>query len=539
MSLSKNNKSINNKQINKTKNKTLEEKLQIIKEKIISIEINEDIISKLLNYQIPHLQNLIFSIQRNNVVLDSSDTGTGKTYTAIALCKQLNLKPLVVCPKSVVYNWHNICNIFDIVPLGIVNYETLKRNKYYHDMENFTEDIRETCPYINIIKADKLDITTNLPIRDKNGNIKKIIQRIDWNLPNNTLIIYDEAHVGKNALCAPKPSINAKLIVSIKTVLDQVKVNPNKKIYCLILSATPTDKPDRFDVILHLFDLYRPYVKKSYKQYLKSLGDNNDIIMRKIHTILYPLRASRMKISDIPSGTFMKNDVQAVIYPVSQEIANSVEEQHRIIHEAMNSLREKGDSDGLGAIIRAQNKIEVLKTGVIVNECVQYLQENKSIVIFINFNNSKQVIVDKLLESGIINLDKIGFIDGNQTISERNDTVKKFQNDELYVLLAHIKAGGVGISLHDIKGDRQRVTLINSNWSAIDLKQALGRIYRAGAKTDSIQRIVYCKSFDTSNLSRSNTLTMSIEEKIANNINEKLKNIEILNNSDLTCALKI
>ena len=43
--------------------------------------------SILLPYQIPHLKNMSKAYDENQVILDASDTGTGKTYSTCALIK--------------------------------------------------------------------------------------------------------------------------------------------------------------------------------------------------------------------------------------------------------------------------------------------------------------------------------------------------------------------------------------------------------------------------------------------------------------------
>jgi hypothetical protein len=55
---------------------------------------------------------------------------------------------------------------------------------------------------------------------------------------------------------------------------------------------------------------------------------------------------------------------------------------------------------------------------------------------------------------------------------------------------------GLGISLHDIHGDHQRVSLINFPDTASSLIQALGRTHRSGAKTPALQRIIFVANVD-------------------------------------------
>ena len=57
--------------------------------------------NKLFDFQLKHTDTLCQIITTNKKALDCSDTGTGKTYTSIATCKILGLKPFIICPKSV------------------------------------------------------------------------------------------------------------------------------------------------------------------------------------------------------------------------------------------------------------------------------------------------------------------------------------------------------------------------------------------------------------------------------------------------------
>jgi superfamily II DNA or RNA helicase len=56
-------------------------------------------------------ENVVRIIKNNKAVIDSSDTGTGKTYTSIAACKVLQKRPIVICPKAVMTNWKRVCKI--------------------------------------------------------------------------------------------------------------------------------------------------------------------------------------------------------------------------------------------------------------------------------------------------------------------------------------------------------------------------------------------------------------------------------------------
>jgi hypothetical protein len=86
-------------------------------------------------------------------------------------------------------------------------------------------------------------------------------------------------------------------------------------------------------------------------------------------------------------------------------------------------------------------------------------------------------------------------------------------------MIANIKAGGVGISLHDINGVHPRVSLISPTQSATNLIQVLGRIHRSGGKTKSLQRIIFAAN--------------TPEDDISRMLFKKLANLSLLNDGDM------
>jgi superfamily II DNA or RNA helicase len=68
------------------------------------------------------------------------------------------------------------------------------------------------------------------------------------------------------------------------------------------------------------------------------------------------------------------------------------------------------------------------------------------------------------------------------------------------------------------------VALICPTFSATELKQALGRIHRAGGRSKSVQKIIFTAG--------------TIEEKICETVRRKLGNLELLNDGDLQGEIK-
>ena len=99
----------------------------------LNINIKEDNIGKIFDYQIFHIYNLISCLKKNDVVIDGSYTGTGKTYTSICVCSELGLSPFIICPRSVLGVWKSVCELFGVTPLCIVNYESIRSGKEIAD----------------------------------------------------------------------------------------------------------------------------------------------------------------------------------------------------------------------------------------------------------------------------------------------------------------------------------------------------------------------------------------------------------------------
>lgn len=484
----------------------------------IIINSKIDPIKKLLEYQIPHVYQLIECLKKKKVVLDASDTGTGKTYCSIVLCHILNLKPFILCPKSVINNWLNVANEIGVEILGISNYEKIKTCNYYDSKFKSL-----TCPYItkfkpkNISKIKeeinkngtikikiKLKKLTKDDIKEKKENEKFIVS-----FPENTIIIIDEAHRCKNY-----KSTNCKLLIGMKDSGKQM----------LLLSATITDKIDCFKPFGILFGFYNDV--KKYKlwinshlnkkhveiQKLKKKGIEftyDKLVLKLLHSVIFPKCGSRISIKQL-GNKFPSNQVVARCYYSDNHA--EVNDLYQIINEALENLKFKEtQSSALGQIMRCRMRIEIIKIPIILDELDSALENGYSCVIFVNFKHTMFSLVDHIS-------DKCCLIHGDQTLDERQYNIDRFQNNIIRIIICITQAGGVGISLHDLHGI-PRMSIISPSWSGSDVVQALGRINRSGAKSPSIQRIVY--------------IAKSYEEEICKNLSKKLTVLSSINDGDL------
>lgn len=437
-------------------------------------------VSMLISYQVPHVLQLKESLSVSNCVLDASDTGTGKTYTTIALCWSLKLKPFIICPKSVINTWMDVANKMKVEVLGLSNYEKLKGSKYY--TSNF--EIAE-CPYI-----------------DKT-NSKKGKEEFIFQLPHDTIIVVDEAHRCKN-----HKTVNSKMLMAMR--------ESGRKI--ILLSATITDKIECFRPFGVVFGFYNDVKKYKFwlrnklqkiSVYEKTEKSEDAIVLKIINESIFPNKGSRMKIKEL-GDLFPQNQIIAKCYYTDDH--EKVNETYDLINKALDDLKIKEKkSTALGQIVRCRMRIEMFKLPIILDQVDDALEAGYSVAIFVNFKDSLNYLVHHIKED-------CSTIHGEQSIDERTYNIENFQHNRTKIIISIIQAGGVGISLHDLYG-RPRMSLISPSWSGTDVVQALGRIHRAGSKSPALQRIIY--------------IAKSYEEVICQKLGSKLTILSGINDGDL------
>lgn len=470
-------------------------------EKIRNIILNNiDIYNKLLVYQKEHIIKLLNSyINGNRVLIDASDTGTGKTFSSLGFSRLINCVPFIICPKPVMNSWKKACDFFDIKPYSIINYDTLRNGKIIDEDDNKIKtnyiikmNDKQYSKKVGIDDDDVLRIEIK---GDKKTNQKSCYI---WNLPKNAILIFDEAHKCKN-----NGTLNSQLLLSAKDISNPV----------LLLSATLIDKPDNFLNFAYLLGfgdtLYstRVFLNKYQSDYNMMLD---------LHKKIFPEKGSRIQIKNL-GNLFPDNLVISDCYTMEPDIEQEIAKSYEIIKKSIQDLKnkEKKDSENiLTILLRARQKIEMLKLPTICNLIEDHLSGNYSVVVFLNFNESINILRQhyKLKETQLIV--------GNQPDEIRNKALELFQENKNKLLICNIQSGGTGVSLHDTIGGNPRVSLISPTWSSTLFVQTLGRIHRSGGKSKALQKIVFCAK--------------TIEEEIAEKVKIKLKNLNLLNDGELS-----
>ena len=470
---------------------------------------------------------LVSLLRRYSGAADLSDTGTGKTYTALKVVKELAVPTVIVAPKVVLTTWKTLAEQFGVRPLvRVVSYEAIRSGRTlwgsWTGTLPGTKRVRQLVCDRCQLEGPRIETDGTLsrwakfpcPYHRagihcwKEKKLKNKTGRFVWH-DSPQLIIFDEAH-----RCRAYNSATAKVLLAAAV--------QNKKV--LLLSATLATSPLDFFAIGAALRLYAPLTWNAWVSWVSRFGcckvpyagglhwihgeDKRKADMAKLGSLVNQ-RSIRVVADSIPNFPDLYVDVG--LYDV---------ENQRAAAEAVASLREKmqavsglidGNNLEIVNLLRAWQQCELLKVPVLKELIDDAILTNQRPVVFARFTETLKQI------SSLLSV-KHGILDGKTPNRERDDLVAAFQKNELECLLVNISVGGQSLSLHDLHGV-PRLGLVCPTFSAIDFIQVLGRLRRDGGKSPGRYRVVL--------------LAGTEEAEIAKKLRAKLANLSALTDSDL------
>jgi superfamily II DNA or RNA helicase len=455
----------------------------------------------LLEPQFKHVERLVDSLYVNGHAVDMSETGTGKTYAAAAVIRELNRPFAVICPKSVIHQWQKILASFKLKAVTVINYEKIGRGNTKY------------------MKWKKLQD----PMQPFNENAKR--EMPEFKFEPNTLVVVDEGHK-----CKGSDTSNSWMLVALK--VQGYKV--------LVSSATVATSPLEmrafgFMTNLHALYNFRDFCRVHGAELMARYGAMTFNLasaeaqqaMLRLNEYLFDNSkcASRMKVEDF-GKQFPESHIVAEAYDLGSN-ESKIQAVYDDMEAELAKLEEKAEnySEHIFAVMmEARRKAELCKVPLFVEMVEDLYDEGKSVVLFLNFTDSVDAVVKRLSKISKFN-NTVGFIVGGQSDKARQADIDAFQADKKRILVVNIAAGGTGVSLHDLNGNFPRASIISPNWSAYNMRQALGRIWRLEGKTKSYQRVVYAAK--------------CIEENICHRVQHKLTCLDTLNDGDLAESLTL
>ncbi|MEX0597146.1 MAG: helicase-related protein [Candidatus Paceibacterota bacterium] len=179
----------------------------------------------------------------------------------------------------------------------------------------------------------------------------------------------------------------------------------------------------------------------------------------------------------------------------------------------------------LAIMMKARQKVELLKADTMIELGCEFLDQGKSVVIFVNFIETLEYCHKEFQAKFKLENEKSGItiVRGGQ--NDRQTQIDLFQENKNRLALVTMGSGRESISLHDLSGNHPRVSLISPSFSAQDLIQSLGRIHRAEGKSKCLQYLIFCAG--------------TIEDRICELVETKIQNINTINDGDLSAGLII
>jgi superfamily II DNA or RNA helicase len=437
--------------------------------------------SGLRSWQVDAVGKICAALEKWGCAIDGSDLGVGKTYTACGVVRELDMDILVVCPKAVRESWQRVIkNHFKMAGrmVGIINYELLTRGRSDSDIASY--------------------------VRNKKTHVNEFI----WKIPKNTLIVWDESQKLKGSTTK-----NSKVcLLALK--------QGYKMLFCSATNATNPLELRTVGMSLKLFDNNKQYYQWLYLHGVNKgrFGlefNNNKEVLTKLNRDIFIDRGIRLTRDIIPN--FPESQITAQCYDMEEENQKKINSLYDEMKTELKRLNSKVKKEGknntsqLTAILRARQKIELVKVPLFIEMIEDGLENGMSVVVFVNFTDTIEALSKRLNTKCIVN--------GQVKDKERQDNIDNFQSDKERVILVNIAAGGAGLSLHDLNGKYPRLSIISPSYSAVQMRQATGRVWRDSAKTKSIQKLIFVSG--------------TVEVQVCEAVNKKLDNLDFLNDGDM------
>ena len=383
----------------------------------------------------------------------ADDMGLGKTVQALTMLQHYktqegNLKAIVICPTTLIYNWENEIKKFTPELTWRIHHGSIR-----------TRDIVE-LQKVNVV------ITTYGTLRSDIQTLMKIF--FDYVVLDESQAIKNPASkvtkaacllTAKNRLCMSGTPLQnntfdifAQMNFLNPGLLGSMDFFRNE-------FATPIDKFGEQEQKEHLRKLLYPFIlRRTKEQVAKDLPE-------KTETILFcEMEKEQRKIYDA-----YRNSYRDKIMGVIDE--QGIDKSQLTILQGLMKLRQICDSP---AILNEEEKYpnHSIKLDELTREIFENIGEHKALV-FSQFLGMLGLIREKLTEQGI----PFEYFDGSTSINDRQKAIDNFQNNDAYrVFLISLKAGGVGLNLTAA----DYVYIVDPWWNPAVEQQAIDRTHRIG-----------------------------------------------------------
>jgi len=447
----------------------LEEKYERIKEfaAIKEIPAPENLQPILRPYQVAGFQwlNYLQEVAWGGILAD--DMGLGKTVQALSFLQHYyenndgEMKALVVCPTTLIYNWENEIKKFTPSLEYYIHHGSLRSRQIdellkHHVIITTYGTLRSDIKLFTGMKFDYVILDESQAIKNPTSKVTKAASLLNAKnrlcmsgtpLQNNTFDIYAQMNF-----------LNPGMLGSVEFFRQEF--------------AIPIDKFGEQEQKEHLKKVLYPFIlRRTKEQVAKDLPD-------KTETVLFcEMDDEQRRIYDA-----YRNDFRAKIMGTIEE--QGISKSQLTILQGLMKLRQICDSP---AILNEEEKLpnHSIKLEELAREITENIGNHKALV-FSQFLGMLALIKEKLTELGV----KYEYFDGSTSAPDREKAIQAFQNDEeTRVFLISLKAGGVGLNLTAA----DYVYIVDPWWNPAVEQQAIDRTHRIGQTKNIFAYRMICK----------------------------------------------
>ena len=446
----------------------LDEKFERLREfkNIPATAVPEELENRLRPYQVAGFQwlNYLENVGWGGILAD--DMGLGKTVQALTMLSYYakekgNLKALVVCPTTLIYNWEN-------------------------EIRKFTPSLTMQIHHGSARSKDPVNLLKSNVIITTYGTLRSDIQML--HSINFDYAVLDESQAIKNPFS--------------KVTKAAGLLNAKNRI---CMSGTPLQN-NTFDIFAQM-NFLNPgllgsveFFRNEFSNPIDKFGEQEQ--KDHLRRLLYPfiLRRTKEQVAkDLPEKT------ETILYCEMDKKQRGIYESYR--HAYRDKILGVIDDQGVGksqlTILQGLMKLrQICDSPAILNEEEKYpnasikleeltreLTENigdHKALIFSQFLGMLSLIREKLKENNI----QFEYFDGSTPPLERERAIQNFQNnDECRVFLISLKAGGVGLNLTAA----DYVYIVDPWWNPAVEQQAIDRTHRIGQTKNIFAYRMICK----------------------------------------------
>lgn len=404
------------------------------------LDLPKELISTLRPYQKNGVKWLSTLNKYKLPALLADDMGLGKTLQTICFIKTLKEKGpiLIVCPKSVTYNWQKeVKKWAPELKTNVVSGSIENRNKELEKIKEGREEI-----FITSYESLRNDL-------DKYSSCSFL------------LVILDEAQNIKN----PK----AKKSLAVKSIASK---------YRLALTGTPIENSaiDLFSIFDFLMEGYLGNDKEFASRYSSLDKESINELYNKIKPF-YLRRRKEDVLSDLPPKTVevvsvTMDEEESKFYKANLEKARLEENSGNAISILATITKLRTICVDTSSFFNGANFISS-KLQFTLDKVRQGIETGHKFIIFSSFakvlHHLNQLLNDEKIENRII--------EGDTSAKDRVSISENFNTkDDIKVVLVSLKAGGTGLNLYgaDI------VIHLDPWWNVAEEEQATDRAHRIG-----------------------------------------------------------